>query len=340
MTDRGKAWLRREGISSLSLKALLQESSKSWLQINKDHKEDQIFALIGIAMDAAQLGIEVNCALPWEKVYTQVAIAYRKRGDLWFLNHCQGVLRNSSLTLPSWVPDWSQGYHGARISEHYIPRGNHLGTIEGISQPDLQEIERDGRLRLRGILADEVAWVSIERYPLSVNQLQTPSREHLFQWIRRVAGQFHSHTSREIWTVMIANSLILPVPEQLHKHGTDEEKRQMLDRVFESILEHVWDQQLESAIETFLRCLMQATAFRCVFQTRDGRLGLAHTGIQKGDCVVAFIGVETAFILRSADISSTSETPRYRIMCESYVHGMMEDEGLKASAVIEDIILD
>jgi len=112
------------------------------------------------------------------------------------------------------------------------------------------------------------------------------------------------------------------------------------DKAFDSILEHneAMDRQLQSIIECFLRCFMQATAWRCIFRTRKGRLGLAHTGIQKDDRVVVFMGTETALILRP--IALTSETPRYRIICASYVHGIMEDEGLKASAVVEDIILE
>ena len=340
MTDVGKAWLLREAVSKLSLKSLLRESSISWLQVNKDHKEDQIFALIGMATDAEQLGIKPNCVLPWEKVYTQAALAYRKRGDLWFLNHCQSQLPGRSPHLPSWVPDWSEGYRGAAISNHYAPHGRHLGTLEDVNQADIQEVEDHGRLRLRGIRADEVVWVSTQRFAISVNQLATPSRANLYQWIRTVASECLSHDLRDIWTVMIANSIDLPLPEEYHKQKSDEQMRQMLDMAFVSILERdaAGDPKLQSIIECFLRCFIQATTFRCVFRTKGGRLGLAHTGIRQGDQVAAFMGSETAFIIRP--ITLTSETPRDRIMCEGYVHGLMEDDGLKASAVIEDIVLE
>lgn len=341
MTDEGKAWLHREAASQLTLKAMLQESSTSWLQTNKDHKEDQIFALIGMATDAAQLRITIDCAIPWEKVYTQVAVAYRRLKDLWFLNHCQSaILSDRSLRLPSWVPDWSEGSRGVAISQHYSPRINHLGLIEPISQPDLQEIEKHNRLRLRGILVANVDWVSTQRYALSVNQLATPARANLYEWIRKVTFQCYWFTRREIWTVLIANTTSLPLPDEYQEHETDEKLRQMLDKAFDSIIEHdeTRDRQLQSIIECFLRCLMQATAWRCVFQTLDGRLGLAHAGIQEGDRIAVFMGSETAFILRP--VALTSEKPRYRIMCESYVLGLMEDEDLKAEAAVDDIILE
>ena len=101
MKDGAKVWLLREAIGRLSMKELLQESSSSWLETG--HKEDQVFALIGMATDAGQLRLEINCSIFWEKGYTQLAVAYLKRSDLWFLNYCQGTLPDRPLTLPSWV---------------------------------------------------------------------------------------------------------------------------------------------------------------------------------------------------------------------------------------------
>lgn len=339
MTAGGKACLFREAIGRLSMKELLQESSSSWLETGR--KEDQIFALIGMATDAKTLGIKVDCTIAWEKVYAQLAVAYVKRSDLWFLHYCLGTLPGRSLSLPSWVPDWSQGYRGAPISHHYVTPPKHLETVETDNQPDLREVDSHGRLRLRGIIVDEIAWVSSERFPMSVNQLATSDRKGLYWWIRGVTSQCPCQSRRAIWTVMIANSYNLPLPREYHEKVTNEEMRAILDDVFDSILEQdeVENKKLRLVIECYLRCFMQATAWKCIFQTRKGRLGLGHTGIQRGDHVVAFMGAETAFVIRSVAVTS-SETPRYRIVGESYVHELMEDQNLKASAIIEEIILE
>ena len=334
----GKACLFREAMGRLSMKELLQESSKSWLETG--HKEDQIFALMGIAMDTEELGITVDCNISWEEVYTQLAVAYVKRSDLWFLNYCQCTLPGRSLSLPSWVPDWSQGYRGSLISRHYIALPNHLGTIETGRQPDLREVDPHGTLRLRGIIADEIAWVSSERFPMSKNQLATPLRRRLYRWIREVTLECPLQSRRAIWSVMIADSNGLPLPQKYHDRETDEGMRKILDSVFNSILEQdeVQDEALQELIDCYLRCFMQATDWRCIFETRHGRLGLAHTGIQRGDHVVAFMGVGTAFVIRSVGVFS-SVAPRYRMVGESYVHGLMNDQSLKASAVVEEIVL-
>lgn len=321
------------------MKELLQESSTSWLETGQ--KEDQIFALIGMATDAKELGIKIDCAVGWEKVYAQLAVAYIERNDLWFLHLCQGTLPDRSLSLPSWVPDWSQGYHGALISRHYVAPPEHLGTIETGNQPGLQEFESHGRLRLRGIIVDKIAWVSSERFPMSVNQLLTTHRLELYQWIRGVTAQLPSQSHRAIWTAMIANTHRLPLPQEYHEKLTDEEMRAIIDEAFDSILEQdeVENINLQLVIECYLRCFMQATAWKCIFQTRNGRLGLGFTGIQSEDLVAAFMGFETAFVVRSVAVA-LSESPRYRIVGESYVHELMEDQSLKENAVIEDIILE
>ncbi|KAF7513609.1 hypothetical protein GJ744_008903 [Endocarpon pusillum] len=158
---------------------------------------------------------------------------------------------------------------------------------------------------------------------------------------QRVTSQSIFQTRRAIWTVMIANSYKLPLPVEYHEKLTDEEMRGIIDDAFDSILEQdeAENKKLRLVIECFLGWFMQATAWKCIFQTRKGRLGLGHTGIQRGDHVVAFMGAETAFVIRSVAVT-LSETPRYRIVGESYVHELMEDQSLKASAVVEEIVLE
>ena len=176
---------------------------------------------------------------------------------------------------------------------------------------------------------------------MSVNQLATLHRRTLYEWIREVTTQCPLQTLRAIRTVLIANSRDLPLPQKYHEKATHEEMQALLDDAFASILEEneAETKQLQLVIESYLRCFMQATAWRCVFQTENGRIGLGPTGLQRGDHVVLFMGAETAFVTRSVKVER-SETPRYQIVGESYVHALMEDQCLKDSVVIEDIVLE
>lgn len=205
--------------------------------------------------------------------------------------------------------------------------------------PDINDVDKTQRLTLRGVMADEISWTSVERFALSVNQLATPYRSRLYQWIRDIAKQCPQHSTRDIWSVLICNSTSLPLPESYQTSFTDEEMLQLFDSAFESILLHdrCSDAKLQLIIETWLRCFMQATSWKCVFKTVKGRLGLGPVGIKKGDAVCAFVGNETAFVLRS--VALTSEKTRYRLISECYVHGLMDGEG-HTDVPVEDIRLE
>jgi hypothetical protein len=82
---------------------------------------------------------------------------------------------------------------------------------------------------------------------------------------------------------------------------------------------------------------MQATAWKCIFKTVEGRLGLAPIGIREGDAVCVFMGNETAFVLRS--VALTGEQTRYRLISECYVHGLIDREGY-TGATVADITLE
>jgi hypothetical protein len=207
-------------------------------------------------------------------------------------------------------------------------------------KPDIENIESQGILRLKGIVVDEVIWVSSERFPMSVNQLQTNLRFDLFQWIRDVTSQLPSQTHRAIWSVMIANSHKLPLPQEYLEKLTDKAMRKMIDDVFESVLERTWspDKKFQVVIESFIHCFFQATRIKRIFQTKDNRLGLGPIEVKQGDRVAVFMGAETAFFIRKVD-SASSEPLSYRVVGESYVYELMEDENLKKSAVAEDILL-
>lgn len=104
---------------------------------------------MGVATDGAELGIRVQYGLPWEEVYTQLALAYVVKHDLWFLNYCQATSPDPSPDLPSWVPDWSWGYQGSMVCDHYQPSADHLGRVQQPQQPRAKTPSERPQLTLR-----------------------------------------------------------------------------------------------------------------------------------------------------------------------------------------------
>lgn len=180
------------------------------------------------------------------------------------------------------------------------------------------------------MIVDEVSWVSTQRSEYPVDPAMHHPR-HLLQWIKNLVLQCSQYTKRDIWTVLIAGSQDLPLPSELKARATEEEMREHLDVFFDLLLESGEDQSMDqesfAIFNAFIPCFWQATERKCVFQTRGGRLGLIQIGIQEGDRIGVFAGMETAFVLRP--VEGSSENPRYHLKCETFVHALMNDEGLK-----------
>lgn len=73
---------------------------------------------------------------------------------------------------------------------------------------------------------------------------------------------------------------------------------------------------------TFLRC-------RSVFRTREGLVGIGPDYLEKGDQVWDLMGGEVPFVLKPTDLENTTR-PCYKLVGESYVHGIMNGELWKA----------
>jgi hypothetical protein len=68
------------------------------------NERDKLYSLLGLARDATSLPT-IDYSTPWELVYQDFAKAIIEQGRTRYLFNNAG-LRNSSLDLPSWVPDW------------------------------------------------------------------------------------------------------------------------------------------------------------------------------------------------------------------------------------------
>ncbi|KAK4952143.1 hypothetical protein LTR10_010063 [Elasticomyces elasticus] len=254
-TPFAKTWMFRDARNRLLMKNLLAESNLSWLETSR--QDDQVYALVGMSTDAEKLGIVIDYSVPWEQVYAKISIAYLERGDLWCLHHCLGSVRPRSSRLPSWAPDWSKGFRGAMVSMHYTPPRDHLGTSHTRGLQDKPVHLGSWRLSLKGILVDEVRWVSEQRPTRHGGDGGAAhTRSLLALWLQSIGGEVGSrHTPRELWTTLIMNATRLPVPsgrtgpeetqtpkpneKTLEQEAQDEEARRCkLDKAFYQLLRH------------------------------------------------------------------------------------------------------
>jgi len=134
-----------------------------------DHR-DKIFGLLGLAIDAQELGMQPNYGRCRPKVYIEVAKALIASGHVDLLWFCQ--FPKSTDGLPTWTPDWSaalQTLYGDNFSESSRPFAASDKTTARIGYTGNSE----GFITLQGTFVDEVdvigsAWV-------------TPPNRQLFQ---------------------------------------------------------------------------------------------------------------------------------------------------------------
>ena len=65
-----------------------------------------MYALLGLARDRNELGIEIDYDMPYKEPYIRLARTYIIRGELWFLQYCN-FEPDATQFLQSFIPDWS-----------------------------------------------------------------------------------------------------------------------------------------------------------------------------------------------------------------------------------------
>ncbi|KZL87424.1 ankyrin and het domain-containing protein [Colletotrichum incanum] len=127
---------------------------------------DKIYGILGLTQYNDDL--VVDYAQTPEKVFTDFAVTYLKSGSLDILAHCVDSSKQTTLILPSWVPDWSRpGW-----TEPFRIRGL-KASAAGNTKPSIFINEGTGVLRISGKVVDVVAEVETER------QIPTPNQRGL-----------------------------------------------------------------------------------------------------------------------------------------------------------------
>ena len=203
----------RKAMDSLDSRILLQRPSRALLDVLSQHRccqatnqKDKVFAFIGLANDAEDMGVRPDYSLSVEDVYRRTAMAMLKYyphldvlsavkpvdsldlqrepdqpGD------SESATRNdaaSPFTLPSWVPDWrnpcagmslrTRGYYGEFLGDYHA---------SGISTPQVQFCNAETELGLPGLVLDRIVEVG-EPYGLHYVGDHARTYDVLQQWER------------------------------------------------------------------------------------------------------------------------------------------------------------
>jgi hypothetical protein len=297
-----------------------------------DH-HDHIFGLLGLCTDAASLRqkglVDYSIAVP--NLFIAVTTHYltSSNSSLDLLQIINGYKTEYRHTLPSWVPDYSQG----RMSLRRLPRLPRRNTICACPVPT---VSADGRvLHLRGKFLTRV------RYIGRLCEFSALPAVYVLLFLEHWRHLAHRHThgimSAEEVDEAFARTLIADGWTDAQGSAPDSYRDMYLlyleqfRRSFHAVT--IMENSKYSKTFGYQTLMHNACALRLFVLMRDGQMGLVPFGTKVGDEVVRFHGNSAPFVARKDKKSGL-----YMLVGEAYVHGMMQPEDCTV-AQYEDISL-
>lgn len=309
-------------IYARNLRMLLQEAWKAELEAT--NPLDHIYALLNLASDHEDLGIEVDYTVSPIELYTKVARALYAKGDLALMAYCNGVQTN----FPSWVPNFTgeQGWIPLRELCGHAWRGTSAFDASKGRQAVIAFEECNSRvLKIRGISVDTLVFVDVQRAGIGVNDVTPSNRKHMVHWLRQAFGYLSNIECEAYPNAKARKEAVWKTPILDHfrlGQGTERAGAEA-EKGYDALLSEERETQEPASIrlaDIYFSQMMSASNGTRPFRTNKGYIGLGPASAEEGDLVVVILGCEVPFLLRKEDGGN------YRLIGEAYVHGIMFGE--------------
>jgi len=315
---------------SLTLEQLLMQNSTA----ESSDPRDRIYAFLGLAADATDLGIWPLYHRPWAEVFQDVTSTILGRCSLRILSCCSlsDKTVSAGFRLPSWVPNWS-----VEIPVPLVYPGKVQFSASGSfkTRPEFRESRGYSIMVLRGVWVGE-----IEETGLPWARREHNSTSHYIAWLENAAklmrrGQGARFArSGAIWRTPIADTIFDEDNDKnlnpRRSHEADKPRKH-----WKSMLAP-WKGELPLEISSRYR---QAMDFRAhnkrIFRMRNKHVGLGPDTCCPRDSVFVLFGAEVPFVLRP----DREEPSLWNIVGEAYVHGLMDGELMHGSSAVVDICI-
>ena len=293
---------------------------------------DMVFALSGLAADWEQLAIRVDYSKEYEEIFTDVARAWVRSGDLNVLFQAEDPRLKSTAALPSWVPDWTRprsmnpiasGFSddrtfsasGTSSPSHYFDRNvcqSRVIVLDGVQVGDIASIGQVWNAENMGS--------SLEALRTWLEDLEDLSRQHT---------QCRNASDEAIWQVPIA--FRKPKTLTWRKRGAVLQEAYQILRGIVSPPEEVTDAGLWCLRKgaPYIYSMNRAANQRRVLMTNQGHIGLGPHNMRSGDLVCILLGSEVPLVLRQ------SKTGKYTLVGDAYLYGVMHGEYMEDNPAID-----
>jgi len=298
---------------------------------------DKVFALLGLVHEDDRSALKPDYSKPIQQVYTELA------------HHLIGIdinilcfnVNSPSHSLPSWVPDWS------RSSQRWPLWMAMTYSASGRSQANSQSAKDPGILEVAGILVDHIShFDAASRIKVSQSPTLDSSEEEVLDNIEStLRGAIKEQPSSNLssldfcksdalWKTLVTNRSLFgsahiagpktPVPIEYGKMFEVFRNRSRIPTRFKPELPH--PQRKQEYVKPFVSSMELGD--QRFFITLGGHIGLGPHQLRRDDMVVLIFGADMPFVLRSRGT-------HHQLIGPSYVHGIMDGEGLKSKTKAE-----
>lgn len=294
-------------------------------------KQDKIYAMLSLTTDPQHTLPTPNYCRNYHQVYRETAFNFiRHMHNLDVLNQVWDPEQKS--TLPSWVPDWDKAYEPHPLletSEKKRPFQSALNT-----RPKISDSEDPDILTLTGLLIDDIVEVSVpSTFPTDFDRfyqewetfggMEDPLRPYIGGgdicnafWRTLTANKFLGSTANNS-----SSRIALQAPESDRMAFLVFSKRADVPKEF--MKNHPSEEERYSKyVRNFSNRLIYSVKNRRLIRTAKGYLGTGPTHVKRGDQICILLGGATPLIVRPND-------KRYKLIGDSYVHGLMNGEAMQ-----------
>ena len=310
------------------------------LRFKATDPRDKIFALLGLATDAADPVLHPNYRATAREVFTASSSYMMTTNKSLRILHIAGLgWSRQILDLPSWVPDWSAPQRATVFGD----MADNASYRASASLPSSAKVgPSPGFITLKAIFVDTMH-VCLPQPDVTLSWRLTDAggeeyRHAMISWVDqlRAAVDASSHYAENgydkadvLWRALLGNTIRpgLPAREEyrdffeswllIHRQRAANDTDGKIDK-------NIWDEAW-----MFNAAFSDAMEVRVIFSTNTGLIGIGPPYIQSGDLLCIIIGAHSPFLVRKCRSPAAEKAaPVYELVGDCYVHGLMNGEGL------------
>ncbi|OCK81312.1 HET-domain-containing protein [Lepidopterella palustris CBS 459.81] len=346
---RAAAWSdSRHGDLNKTLLQLLRRSHS----FQSTDARDKIFALIGMARDREDLGIEPAYHKPARDIYIETAVKILDTEST--LDLLSSVRGDKQIDLPSWVPDWSTfdcmryGVNNCLRFAKLLDAG--LYQAGSAQRPQVTFSSDSTELTAKGLLFDElrqVYFVNLIKPILDGIQTSSQTIRSEFKTIKDRAYK-DGHSCPYANSSGFKNAFSRTLAGNVRRSAMPTEGFAGFEEAFDAYLDfhdgkipaerdRPYDHQnarRRALASLYYQSINELSAHRAIGITRKGYIASVPQNAREGDYVCVLYGGRLPYIVRQV------ENGKFMMLGDSYVDGIMKGEavGCAASDDVRDII--